>query len=105
MPDLRSQILALAEKREQKALDAFPGAFVRKLSVSEVNSLSNGDKETSSFRLFAMCIVDKEGNPAFKEEDAAELAKLPADKFGAIIREAMTFNGMNADAAETAAKN
>jgi hypothetical protein len=103
-PDPRRAILALAEEGKLVPLKGVAGAFVRKLSVEEVDRLATIEKNSGAY-LLTMAIVDADGTPLFTADDVPTLLKMKALAFRDISRQVTAENRMDTASLEDAAKN
>lgn len=85
-------------------LDGVDGAFIRTLSIDEVDQLADIDKN-SGIHMLTMAIVDGNGERLFDVKDVAKLRKLRAGAFNKLSRQVTKVNNMGGDAVEQLAKN
>jgi len=100
----RETILGLADALELVPLKGVADAYVRKLSVAQAETLRK-DGENSSVRLFVRAVCDEKGEPLFTDKDVEKLKRINAVKFGSMVQQCMTFNGMTQESAEDLEKN
>ena len=103
-PEAAEAILALAEDDDLKPLDGFPGAFIRKLSIGEMDRLAKIE-EDSGAQLIIMAVVDGDGKRLFAGKDVDKLTAIKAEPFRKLVSQVAGHNGMGASAAEDAVKN
>lgn len=101
----RDKLLALAGAKKTP-LEGIDGAFVRKLSYGEVTDLDlEPDNKSRVARMFQVAVVDANGVSLFGPDELDLIRTIPADEFGPMMKQVMTFNGMTDDAAEDVEKN
>ncbi|CAH0355309.1 hypothetical protein [Sphingobium sp. CECT 9361] len=103
-PDPKAAILALATEAPLVPLDGVEGAFIRTLSIDEVDQLADIAKN-SGIVMLTMAIVDDKGVRLFDEKDVIKLRKLRAGAFNTLSRQVTKVNNMGGTAAEDLVKN
>lgn len=104
MSQPRDLILAQCAGGEMTPLKGYAGAFVRPLSISEVDKVAEHEGK-QGLMMIALAVVDKDGAPIFSEADVEQLAKLKVGAFRSIMRQINEVNSLDADAPEELAKN
>jgi hypothetical protein len=99
----REAILALCGEAETIPLAGIEGAFIRRLSVADVDALQESKHYTIT--LFVSTICDAAGKPLFAEKDAAELKRMASHRFSAFTDQIVAFNRIDKDAVADAEKN
>tara|TARA_R110000782_G_scaffold167129_10_gene259370 strand:+ start:6301 stop:6627 length:327 start_codon:yes stop_codon:yes gene_type:complete len=102
--DPRAAILAMADDDEMVPLKGIDGAFVRKLSVADIDALTEAEKN-GNIHLLIRCVCAADGAPIFSEADLPALLKMKADRFAPLYKQAADLNGIGSAAAETRLKN
>ncbi|CAN5335032.1 hypothetical protein BH10PSE12_BH10PSE12_02690 [soil metagenome] len=103
-PDPRAAILAMADEGDLIPLVGIDGAFVRQLSVSEMDRLHKIEKQGNAF-LIVMAVCDAKAVPLFCDEDVPRLLTMKALAFTAIVKQVSNHNGLGVDAGAEAVKN
>lgn len=102
---VRDQILAFIPAAGAEPLAGIEGAFVRELSVEEVESLNKLSGTDTTAKAFQLAVVDEAGEPIFKAGDVAQLKKLKAKQFSVWVEQVLRVSGLKEDAREEAEKN
>lgn len=103
-PDPKAAILALAEDGPLVPLDGVAGAFIRRLSIAEVDEVGL-TKEDSTIALIVKAVCDGEGKPLFTMQDAVQLKAIKARPFRDIAVQVARINRLSNEAGEELAKN
>ena len=77
MSDPRAAILAAASALETVPVDGFPGAFIKRVSIRELDEVTAAEKE-SGLVLLRFALVDEFGKALFTADDHEALSALPA---------------------------
>lgn len=94
----------MADEAPLVPLDGVEGAFIRTLSIDEVDQLADIQKN-SGIHMLTMAIVDAKGERLFDVKDVAKLRKLRAGSFNTLSRQVTKVNNMGGEAAEDLTKN
>jgi hypothetical protein len=104
MSDPRSIILHNVAGSALTPVAGIAGAYIRELSIEDVDAIDVGTAEGSA-RLLAAALVDAAGAPLFTPDDIAALARLKIGVFSGLFRQVNAANGISGEAAEDLAKN
>lgn len=104
MSDPRAAILAAAAAVETVPVECFPGAFIKRVSIRELDEVTAAEKE-SGLVLLRLALVDEAGKPLFTVDDHDALGALPAALFRSIMAQVTAHNQMGGNPAEALEKN
>lgn len=107
MSDPRQAILARAKARELKPIEGVEGvegAFCRRLSVAETESLGEV-KSLPGIHFLVRALCNAKGEPLFTDEDITALAEMDQELLAALYRPAAEHNGLGKKAGEELEKN
>lgn len=103
MSDVRAALLAQASAIAPAPVAGIDGAFVRALSLADVDDLpEEGDRRVA---LIIACVCDQGGKPLFTDADADALSRMPFRAATLLLDAINSANGFGAAAGEDALKN